>query len=172
MSAFMTMITPSDWDDGFEETLSSFLYSRHALILEGLEGEIVELVTCSERFGICKAISKLTEKITEEGLSKETERRCFKRAAASIRSKTLTAGFTNDYLKRWKVIKRYLHREDVRYESRDSFTVSKDSKESPLDSFSRLLLFDLQPVPVSQQYVFFLAVCELCELLTDEAIVE
>lgn len=38
MSAFMTMITPSDWDDGFEETLSSFLYSRHALILEGLEG--------------------------------------------------------------------------------------------------------------------------------------
>ncbi len=96
---------------------------------------------------------------------------CFS-AAAGIRSKTLTAGFTNDYLKRWKAIKRYLHREDVRYESRNSFTVSKDSKESPFDSFFCLLKFDLQSVPVSQQYVFFLAVCELCELLTDETIVE
>lgn len=58
----MTMITPSDWNDGFKETLDSFLYSRHALILEGLEHEIIELITCSERLGISKAIAKLTEK--------------------------------------------------------------------------------------------------------------
>ena len=52
MNAFMTMITPEEWNDGFEETLGSFLYSRHALIPEGLEREIVELITCSERLGI------------------------------------------------------------------------------------------------------------------------
>lgn len=172
MNAFSTMIMPSDWNDGFEDTLGSYLYSRHALILEGLENEIVELITCSERLGISKAISKLTEKISKEGLSEETEKKCFKRAASAIKSKIDTAGFTNDYLKRWKGIRRYLHREGVRYESCNSFTVSKNDEESPFDSFFRLLQFDLQSVPVSQQYVSFLAICELCELLTNETITE
>lgn len=170
MNAFMTMITPEEWNDGFEETLGSFLYSRHALILEGLEREIIELITCSERLGISKAIAKLTEKISEEGLSEETEKKCFKRAASAIRSKISMEGFTNDYLKRWKAIRRYLHREGVRYESRNYFTVSKDDEKSPFDSFFCLLQFDLQSVPISQQYVSFLAICELCELLTDKAI--
>lgn len=172
MNAFMTMITPSDWNDGFEETLGSFLYSRHALILEGLENEIVEFISHSERLGISKAIAKLTEKISKEGLSKETEKKCFKRAASAIRSKIDMTSLTNDYLKRWKAIRRYLHREGVRYESCNSFTISKDNEESPFDSFFCLLQFDLQSVPISQQYVSFLAICELCELLIDETITE
>ena len=119
-----------------------------------------------------KAIAKLTEKISEEGLSEETEKKCFKRAASAIRSKIDMAGSTNDYLKRWKAIRRHLHREGVRYESCNSFTVSKDNEKSPFDSFFCLLQFDLQSVPISQQYVSFLAICELCELLTDETIAE
>lgn len=170
MNAFVTMITPADWNDGLEETLGSFLYSRHALILEGLENEIVELITCSEQFGVSRAISKLTEKISKEGLSEETEKKCFKCAASAIESRVDTTSFTNDYLKRWKAIKRYLHRQGIRYKSRNSFTVSKDNEESPFDSFFRLLQFDLQTIPVSQQYVFFLAICELCELLTSETV--
>lgn len=114
MSAFMTMIMPSNWNDGFEDTLGGYLYSRHALILEGLESENVELITCSERLGLSKAVSKLTEKISKEGLSEETEKKRFKRAASVIHSTTDIAGFTNDYLKRWGAIRRYLHREGVR----------------------------------------------------------
>lgn len=159
--AFMTMITPKEWNDGFEETLGSFLYSRHALILEGLENEIVGLISHSKNRGFAKAFSELAKKISAEGLSVESERRCFKRAAAAIARREATRDPARNYQEKWRAIKKHVL-------EKGTFTISKDDENSPFDDFFNLLEVDLQNVSISQKYVFFLAVCGLCELLTGD----
>lgn len=160
--AFMTMITPEEWNDGFEETLGSFLYSRHALILEGLENDIIEFISHSKNLSFSKAFSELAKKISAEGLSVESERRCFKCAAAAIARREVTKDSTRNYQEKWRVIKKHVLEKEI-------FASSKDDENSPFDNFFSLLENDLSNVPISQQYIFFLAVCGLCELLTRDS---
>ena len=160
--AFMTMITPKEWNDGFEETFGSFLYSRHALILEGLENDIIEFISHSKNLSFSKAFSELAKKISAEGLSVESERRCFKHAAAAIARREAAKDFAHNYQEKWRIIKKHV------LEKR-TFAISKDDENSPFDNFFNLLEVDLQNVSISQKYVFFLAVCGLCELLTRDS---